>query len=135
MQPYRHAAVPPHGGRLTVASGRPPASVKAALGDLKLSLPAICCNGSLLYDFSSGQVLRRAALNREQAVAAMLDMAAKFPGIGMEVMAGDGDMYVVQANPYTHAHQGGRGNVRRGLPDRQRAGRLGQRLSLPVTLK
>ena len=93
------------GGRLTVASGRPPASVKAALGDLKLSLPAICCNGSLLYDFSSGRVLCRAALNREQAVAAMLDMAAKFPGIGMEVMAGDGDMYVVQANPYTHAHQ------------------------------
>ena len=76
------------GGRLTVASGRPPASVKAALGDLKLSLPAICCNGSLLYDFSSGRVLRRAALNREQAVAAMLDMAAKFPGIGMEVMGG-----------------------------------------------
>ena len=42
------------GGRLTVASGRPPASVKAALGDLKLSLPAICCNGSLLYDFFVG---------------------------------------------------------------------------------
>ena len=54
---------------------------------------------------ATGRVLRRAALNREQAVAAMLDMAAKFPGIGMEVMAGDGDMYVVQANPYTHAHQ------------------------------
>ena len=93
------------GGRFTVATGRPPESIRAALGDIQLSLPAISCNGSLLYDFSSGRVLRRAALNREQAVAAMLDMAAKFPGIGMEVMAGDGDMYVVQANPYTHAHQ------------------------------
>lgn len=93
------------GGRLTVASGRPPASVKAALGDLPLSLPAICCNGSLLYDFSADRVLHRATLDRAQATAAMQDMAARFPGIGIEVMAGAGDMYIVRANPYTHAHQ------------------------------
>ena len=36
------------GGRFTVASGRPPESIRAALGDIELSLPAIsamvrCC--------------------------------------------------------------------------------------------
>src|SRR5699024_5594531 len=31
------------GGHFTVASGRPPASIRAALGDIRLSLPAISC--------------------------------------------------------------------------------------------
>ena len=93
------------GGRFTVASGRPPESVRAALGDIRLSLPAICCNGSLLYDFSTERVLRHATLERGQATAAILEIMEKFPRVGVEVMAGAGDMYVVRANPYTHAHQ------------------------------
>lgn len=93
------------GGRFTVASGRPPESIRAALGDIRLSAPAISCNGSLLYDFSTNQVLRHATLERGQATAAIQDIMTKFPRIGVEVMAGAGDMYVVRANPYTHAHQ------------------------------
>lgn len=93
------------GGRFTVASGRPPESVRAALGDIQLTLPAICCNGSLLYDFSENRVLRRATLHREQASAAIADVVQKFPQVGVEVMAGAGEMYVTCANPYTHAHQ------------------------------
>ena len=46
------------GGLFTVATGRPPESIRAALGNLKLSLPAISCNGALLYDFSTESVLR-----------------------------------------------------------------------------
>ena len=93
------------GGRFTVASGRPPESIRAALGNIRLSAPAISCNGSLLYDFSTNQVLRHATLERGQATAAIQDIMTKFPRIGVEVMAGAGDMYVVRANPYTHAHQ------------------------------
>lgn len=93
------------GGRFTVASGRPPASIRAALGDIRLSLPAISCNGSLLYDFGADRVLRHATLERGQATAAIQDILTKFPRLGVEVMAGAGDMYVVRANPYTHAHQ------------------------------
>ena len=93
------------GGRFTVASGRPPESVRAALGDIVPTLPAICCNGSLLYDFSADRVLRHAALHREQAATAIVDVINKFPHVGVEVMAGAGQMYVVRANPYTHAHQ------------------------------
>ena len=93
------------GGRFTVASGRPPESIRAALGDIELSLPAISCNGSLLYDFQTNRVLRRSCLNQEQATAAIADMLQKFPKIGAEVMAGAGEMYVVHASSYTHAHQ------------------------------
>ena len=93
------------GGRFTVASGRPPESIRAALGDIELSLPAISCNGSLLYDFQANRVLRRSCLNQEQAAAAIADMLQKFPKIGVEVMAGAGEMYVVHASSYTHAHQ------------------------------
>ena len=93
------------GGRFTVASGRPPESIRAALGDIELSLPAISCNGSLLYDFQTNRVLRRSCLNQEQAAAAIADMLQKFPKIGAEVMAGAGEMYVVHASSYTHAHQ------------------------------
>lgn len=93
------------GGRFTVASGRPPESIRAALGDIELSLPAISCNGSLLYDFQTNRVLRRSCLNQEQAAAAIADMLQKFPKIGVEVMAGAGEMYVVHASSYTHAHQ------------------------------
>ena len=93
------------GGRFTVASGRPPESIRAALGDIPLSLPAISCNGALLYDFTTNRVLRHATLERSQATAAILDIMQKFPQIGVEVMAGAGEMYIVQANSYTHAHQ------------------------------
>lgn len=93
------------GGRFTVASGRPPESIRAALGDIELSLPAISCNGALLYDFSTNTVLRRSTLNREQATAAIEEILLKFPRVGVEVMAGDGEMYVIHANVHTHAHQ------------------------------
>ena len=93
------------GGLFTVATGRPPESIRAALGDIRLSLPAISCNGALLYDFSTESVLHRATLNREQATTAILDILNKFPRMGVEVMAGNGEMYVIHANEVTHAHQ------------------------------
>ena len=93
------------GGLFTVATGRPPESIRAALGDIRLSLPAISCNGALLYDFSAESVLHRSTLNREQATTAILDILNKFPHIGVEVMAGNGEMFVIHANEVTHAHQ------------------------------
>ena len=78
------------GGLFTVATGRP---------------PAISCNGALLYDFSTETVLHRSTLNREQATTAIKDILNKFPRMGVEVMAGNGEMYVIHANETTHAHQ------------------------------
>ena len=93
------------GGRFTVATGRPPASIRAALGDIRLSLPAIACNGSLIYDMNSSTVIHRATLDRAQATAAIRAVIAAFPQIGVEVMAGAGEMYVPRSNAYTHRHQ------------------------------
>ena len=75
------------GGLFTVATGRPPESIRA------------------LYDFSAESVLHRSTLNREQATTAILDILNKFPHIGVEVMAGNGEMFVIHANEVTHAHQ------------------------------
>ena len=93
------------GGLFTVATGRPPESIRAAMQGIELSVPAISCNGALLYDLSRDTVLYRATLDRAQATAAIADILPKFPRLGVEVMAGNGEMYVLQANEYTHAHQ------------------------------
>ena len=61
LQPRGHPAVHRHGGLFTVATGRPPESIRAALGNIRLSLPAISCNGALLYDFSAESVLHRSS--------------------------------------------------------------------------
>ena len=50
-------------------------------------------------------MLRRATLDRKQATLAIQDVVRQFPRIGVEVMAQAGEMFVVQANEYTHAHQ------------------------------
>ena len=50
-------------------------------------------------------MLHRSTLNREQATTAILDILNKFPHIGVEVMAGNGEMFVIHANEVTHAHQ------------------------------
>ena len=71
------------GGLFTVATGRPPESIRAARGNIRLSLPAISC----------------------KATTAILDILNKFPHIGVEVMAGNGEMFVIHANEVTHAHQ------------------------------
>ena len=75
------------GGRFTVATGRPVESVRAALGDLPLSCPAITCGGSVLYDM---QVIET--------------VMSQFADIGVEIMVEDGRLYIVQANRYTQAH-------------------------------
>ncbi len=93
------------GGRFTVATGRSPASIRAALGDLPYTLPVIACNGSLIYDMETDTVIHRATLDREQAITAILSVVQTFPKIGVEILAGAGQLYVIRANAYTHRHQ------------------------------
>ena len=79
LQPHGHQAVHPSwAGGSRWPPARPPESIRAALGDIQLSLPAISCNGSLLYDFSTDTVLRRATLDRKQATLAIQDVVRQF---------------------------------------------------------
>ncbi len=93
------------GGRFTVATGRPPESIRAALGGLRLPLPVISCNGSLIVDLESGDVLYSASVDKMQASLAVRDIHENFPGVSVAVMAAGGEMYVVHANARTHALQ------------------------------
>src|SRR5699024_9511482 len=88
----------------TVATGRPVESVRAALGDLPLSCPAITCGGSVLYDMQADAPLEKHFLPREGATQVIETVMSQFADIGVEIMVEDGRLYIVQANRYTQAH-------------------------------
>ena len=92
------------GGRFTVATGRPPESIRAALQGLELSCPAIACGGSVLYDLHANEAVDQHFLNQESAVQAIEEAMAAFPDLGVEIMVEEGRPYVVRANQYTTAH-------------------------------
>lgn len=92
------------GGRFTLATGRTPLSVKAALDGVELNAPAICCGGSVLYDFEMDAVLNAHYLNREQAEWALFDLMKKFPVAGVEVMADGGHIYMIRSSWFTQYH-------------------------------
>lgn len=92
------------GGRFTVATGRTPVSVQTALEGVILNAPAICCGGSVLYDFSKEQVISAHHLDRDQAESAILDMMRHFPNAGVEIMADGGKIYIIRASYYTQYH-------------------------------
>ncbi|WP_395152167.1 HAD-IIB family hydrolase [uncultured Allofournierella sp.] len=90
------------GGRFTVASDRSAASIKLALGDLKLSCPAIVASGASLYDMNDGETVPIGQLDAEKSVMQMAELMQRFPEVGVEVFTQDGAVWVVQANRYTH---------------------------------
>ena len=92
------------GGRFTVATGRPPASVRAAMGAQKLSTPAVCGGGTVLYDFSEDRAIYRRTMERQGAEQAILDVVARFPTVGVEVHTGEGEIRLLRANRYTQMH-------------------------------
>lgn len=92
------------GGRFTLATGRTPPSVKAALDGIQLNAPAVCCGGSVLYDFEMDAPLSAHYLNREQAEWALFDLMKKFPEAGVEVMANGGQIYMVRSSWFTEYH-------------------------------
>jgi Cof subfamily protein (haloacid dehalogenase superfamily) len=92
------------GGRFTVGTGRPVESVRAALNGLALSCPAICCGGSVIYDFSREKCLERHALDRARTMEILRDVLTHFPQVGIEVQIRNGDLRIVRANACTQAH-------------------------------
>ena len=93
------------GGRFTVATGRPVESVRAALGDLALSCPAITCGGSVLYDMQADKPIEKHFLPRQGATQVIETVMSQFADIGVEIMVEEGKLYIVQANRYTQAHE------------------------------
>lgn len=92
------------GGRFTIASGRTVESIGHYLNQLTLSVPAITYGGCVLYDYNKTCVLQNFLLPKEIAIQALLEIQNAFPQVGIEVMAENGRIYLVQGNLYTDEH-------------------------------
>lgn len=92
------------GGKFTVATGRTVNSVKHYLDKLPINVPAITFGGAVIYDFNSKKRITNKFLPKAEALDALLDIQSKFKGVGIEVMAENGKIHVVQANKYTYEH-------------------------------
>ena len=93
-----------NGGLFTLATGRSIESVGKYIDWLRLSAPAILCNGGLIYDFKERKVLYERVLD-PVALTIVKDILANFPDIGVEINSG-GHITVVRMNEYVHNHTG-----------------------------
>lgn len=92
------------GGKFTIATGRTIESAGRYLDKLPLNAPAIVYGGGVIYDFNTNMRIKSALLPKKPAMQALMDIQDAFPGIGIEVMAENGRIYVIQSSPYTHHH-------------------------------
>lgn len=92
------------GGRFTIATGRTAVSAGRYLPSLTLSAPAIVYGGGAIFDFEKQSYVQKTLLPTAMAKQAALDVMAKFPGVGVEVMTDDGGICIVRANEYTYRH-------------------------------
>ncbi|SDM90682.1 Cof-type HAD-IIB family hydrolase [Acetanaerobacterium elongatum] len=90
------------GGHFTIATGRSVMSAKPYVEMLKLDIPVIVSNGSMVYDYIDNKILFDAflSLEAEQYVYHLLD---QFPDVGCESFVGI-ETYVLQNNPYIVEH-------------------------------
>ena len=82
------------GGRFTVFSQRTPKAVRAILGSVRLSAPALVCGGTLAYHFADGSRQPLCSFAGQDAgLFASLPSAA---GVGIALQMQDGSTRVLQ---------------------------------------
>lgn len=88
------------GGRFTLCTGRSSESVSKLTDWVKLSAPAILCNGAYIYDFGSSEVIYSSPLSPSvrEVTADILDM---FPRLGVEITA-EPYVYVARMSEAIH---------------------------------
>lgn len=87
------------GGRFTLATGRSIGSAGQFLDRLPVNVPAICLNGTLLYDYRNRKVLECCPLPKEKAASLLKRMYDQFPTLGMECFYQD-SIGIVRRTPY-----------------------------------
>jgi hypothetical protein len=73
---------------LTLVTARPPRFVKLLAEELGLRGAAICCNGALIYDIASGELLEHAPLASSDARALVVALREAFPEVTFAVERG-----------------------------------------------
>lgn len=82
------------GGRLSVFSQRSPRAVRAILGGIGLSAPALVCGGTLAYQLSTGAAQPLCSFaGGEEAILQKLPMQ---PGLGIALQMADGSTRVLR---------------------------------------
>lgn len=90
------------GGRLTVFSQRSPRAVRAVLGSVRLSAPALLCGGTLAYNFAQGSGKGLCGFaGMEESVLRKLPL---MPGLGVALQMQDGSTRVVRMSEGLQAH-------------------------------
>ncbi len=92
------------GGRFTIATGRTAVSAGRHLTSRPWSAPANLYGGGAIYDCEKHRWIQKFLLPVSVAKQAAMDVMAKFPGVGVEVMTEDGGICIVRANEYTYRH-------------------------------
>lgn len=82
------ARVEAAGVALTLVTARPPRFVKALAEELGLHGAAICCNGALVYDIASDELLEHAPLASADACALVVALREAFPEVTFAVERG-----------------------------------------------
>ncbi|MEG1984310.1 MAG: Cof-type HAD-IIB family hydrolase [Oscillospiraceae bacterium] len=77
------------GGLFTVATGRSVESVRKYVDWINMSVPAILCNGAVLYDYKTERVLYNRTLE-PSARAVVNEIKKVFPEIGIEIHTVEG---------------------------------------------
>ncbi len=86
-----------HGGRFTVATGRIPATAETALCGIMPSVPGVCYNGGIVYDFSKKQVIQAFPFepsDEKMLLSVMEDLHAALPEISINVDTLSGPAYL-----------------------------------------
>ena len=86
------------GGRFTLCSGRSSESVGKLTEWVKLSAPAILCNGAYIYDYATREVIYSAPL-APSVREVTADIMAMFPHLGVEITA-EPNVYVPRMSSY-----------------------------------
>lgn len=90
------------GGRLTVFSQRTPRAVRAMLGSVRLSAPALVCGGTMAYHFADGSRQQLCSFaGQDEALFAQLPAAS---GVGIALQMKDGSTRVLRMSDTLERH-------------------------------
>jgi HAD superfamily hydrolase (TIGR01484 family) len=82
------ATIQEAGITVALVTGRPPRFVQPLAEELGLTGAAVCCNGAILYDLLSGEMLEHSPIESATAITLVERLRAAAPGVGFAVERG-----------------------------------------------
>lgn len=93
-----------NGGAFTIASGRNSSSIKSVLSQIRVNVPCLLLNGSMIYDYKESKVLWEQTVEDKEVSRLLSDIMLCFSDVGVEIFTAQG-MCVIRQNSYTELHK------------------------------